>query len=160
MLIPFKINFCTVRKNNSTSFSDGSVDSRIDEKRSKLRYLPRIADALSGEILNAQRRWDYSLRHVWFRVAYLLSKCNLWFVGWLHVNVPILVQNYSNVWLGVSNHTVNWFSNHLRLILRAFARSNVARWWSWFSALFTQPELSRDYPPNLSISFSGGKETN
>uniref|UniRef100_A0A1I7WDN1 ZP domain-containing protein n=1 Tax=Heterorhabditis bacteriophora TaxID=37862 RepID=A0A1I7WDN1_HETBA len=26
--------------------------------------------------------------------------------------------------------------------------------------LFMQPELSRDYPPNLSISFSGGKETN
>lgn len=31
-------------KSQSTSFSDGSVDSRIDEKRSKLRYLPRIAD--------------------------------------------------------------------------------------------------------------------
>lgn len=29
----------------STSFSDGSVASSIDEERSLLRYLPRIADA-------------------------------------------------------------------------------------------------------------------
>ncbi len=36
-----------------TTQRDGSVDSHIDEQRSKLRYLPRIADALSGELWNA-----------------------------------------------------------------------------------------------------------
>lgn len=52
------------KKNDETSFNDGSVDSRIDEKRSQLCYLPRIADAQSGKILNAQRRWVFPSAHL------------------------------------------------------------------------------------------------
>ena len=63
-----------VIKKQKTSSIDGSVDSSDDEKRSQLRYILRIANALSSEILNAQRRWIYPSAHL-VQGLFVLTKC-------------------------------------------------------------------------------------
>ena len=129
-----------------TTFNNGSLGSCIDEERSQMRYLVRIA-------------WICESSSIWTQLAPIF---------W-HVPVRAVYMWVYSIWLLCRGRKLTrlgligarkWrvLGNRVPSECQATAKH------SWDSRLSSYthntPHLEQDYPLNLSISVSGGKETN
>jgi hypothetical protein len=120
--------------NFNTTFSDGCLGSRNDEGRSHLRYAVWLANFWESLDFWTQKvLHDFVMEYVHFS-AYDFC-CFNWETTWIEAVCITASEILSHVLFGeaLESHA-NWRLN--------------------------KPEFEQDYPLNLSILLSGGRETN